>query len=288
MKTIPIALASHYALSCTTVCTCLKVTRADGVVVGFTSADEQIVVSSVSYAPGFDVSSLQSTDTLGVDNMELTFLALDELLPEADLLAGLWDNAVFEIFECNRASPADGVNVLKRGTTGEVQLRRSKYTVEFRSLAQALQQTQGITTSKGCRSRLGDAKCTVDLTGFTFTGTLTAVTSARQLADTSRAEDVDYFGEGLLTLNTGAAAGFTRKIKAFASGAFSLSLPLPFVPAVGDSYTAVAGCRKREEDCRDKFLNILNHQGEPHLPGLDALTRSASAEDQPATEPTLP
>ena len=49
--------------------------------------------------------------------------------------------------------------------------------------------------------------------------------------------------------------------------------------AIGDAFTAVAGCQKRHDvDCRDKFGNLLNFQGEPHLPGIDALTSPAEAD----------
>lgn len=288
MKTIPIALATAYAASAQSIVSCLKVTRSDGVVVGFTEHDKALTVSGVSYVPGFDPSALASTDTLSVDNMELTFLALDADLPEADLLSGKWDNAAFEIFECNWKSLTDGVNVLKRGTTGEVQVREGRYTVEFRSLTQSLQQTQGIVTNKTCRDRLGGPHCTLDLTPFTFTGTLTAVTSARSFTDSAKAQAADYFTEGEITFTSGPASGFTQKIKRHSTGGvFLLSLPLPYTPVVGNAYSIVAGCQKRlEEDCATKFSNVLNFWGEPHLPGLDKLTGKGTATNvQPDTTP---
>jgi uncharacterized phage protein (TIGR02218 family) len=258
-------------------------------VVGFTTSDQVVTVAGVDYIPGFDISGLASTESLSVDNLELTILP-DDLLPETDLLAGYWNNAAFEVFECNASAPADGVNVIKRGTTGEVQIRRGKYVVEFRSLAQALQQTQGIVTNKTCRARLGDAKCTKDLTAFTVTGTLTTVTSSSVFGDSARAEADDYFAEGLITFTDGPAVGLSQKVKAFATGGFTLSLPLGYTPEVGDAYTAIAGCAKRlEEDCRDKFDNVVNFQGEPHLPGIDALTKpGASTSETSDTPPELP
>ncbi len=45
---------------------------------------------------------------------------------------------------------------------------------------------------------------------------------------------------------------------------------------VGDTFDVIAGCRKRlTEDCKVKFNNVLNFQGEPHLPGIDRLTAMA-------------
>lgn len=47
--------------------------------------------------------------------------------------------------------------------------------------------------------------------------------------------------------------------------------PFPFDVAVGDSVEIVAGCLKDVPDCRDKFDNIFNFRGEPHIPGLKAI-----------------
>jgi uncharacterized phage protein (TIGR02218 family) len=284
VKTIPIALQAEYDRRASTICACLKVTRSDAVVVGFTSHDQSLSVSGTTYIPGFSLSALSSSEALNVDNLELTILP-DENLPAEDLIAGLWTNAAFEVFEVNWKDTSDGVNVLKRGTTGEVRMTGGAYVVEFRGLSQALQQTQGIVTQKTCRARLGDSRCTKDLAAFTHTGTLTGVSSRFVVTDSARAEAAGYFSEGVLTMTSGPAEGYRQKVKTFSSGAFTLSLPLPFLPAVGNTYSVVAGCRKRlAEDCAAKFDNVLNFQGEPHLPGMDALSKPAAAEVQPEGE----
>jgi uncharacterized phage protein (TIGR02218 family) len=281
MKVIPIALAPHYALETTTLCHCLKVTRADGVVLGFTSLDQALTVSALGYEPGFDVAQIISSANLGVDNLELTILPDDATVTEADLLGGLWNNAAFEIFEVNYLAPADGINVLKRGTTGEVQLRRGSFVVEFRGLTQGLQQSVGMVTQKTCRANFADfpaqrlnAPCRLDPADWTVTGTLTSVTSNQVFADSGRTEPADWFTEGIITWTDGLNEGLREKVKLHAvGGALTLSLPMPFEVQVGDAYSLIAGCRKRHDvDCRDKFDNILNFQGEPHLAGIDAIT----------------
>lgn len=288
MKIIAAGLAAHYALDTTTVAACIKVTRRDSTVLGVTSTDHPIIVSGITYTPGFNLSSLQSTETLGVDTMELTILP-DELMPESELLTGVWDNAAFEIFEVNYEDPADGVNVLKRGWLGEVGMKRGQYTVELRSLAQALQQTQGIVTSKTCRARFCDAACGLDVGDFTVTGTVDSAADRRHVTDAARVEPSEEFAEGLLSFTTGNNAGFQRKIKVFSGGVFTFSLPFPFDIDAGDQYSAVVGCQKRlAEDCVARFDNALNFQGEPHLPGLDRLTSKATTAQEASTPPVTP
>ena len=83
-----------------------------------------------------------------------------------------------------------------------------------------------------------------------------------------------WFAEGILTFTSGANAGLSQKVKSYdALGNFVLSLPMYSNLTVGDAFSVVAGCRKRlAEDCFAKFDNVLNFQGEPHLPGIDNLT----------------
>ncbi len=290
MKTIPVDLLAHYQQPTTTIAAFLRVVRADEAVYGFTSTDRPITVDELVYQPGFDLSALASSEALSVDNFELTILpdAPGGNLTALDLLTGRWNNAFFEVFEANYEDPDMGINVLKRGWTGNVTVRNGSYVLEFRSLSSRLQQPQGDVTSKNCRSQLGDAKCTVVLADFTETGTATSVASARVFTDSARTEADDWFAEGSVTFTDGANAGYTRKVKTYLADVFELVEAFPFPIEVGDAYEAVAGCRKRHErsldnptgvsDCVDKFDNILNFQGEPHLQGLDALTRPASPE----------
>lgn len=89
----------------------------------------------------------------------------------------------------------------------------------------------------------------------------------------------DWFSEGLVTFLTGANAGITAKVRNYlqAGGAFTLMTDMPREIVAGDTFTALAGCRKRlDEDCADKFGNALNFQGEPHMPGVDQLTTSVA------------
>ena len=55
MKTLPPALATHVAGGLTTLCRCWRVDRRDGVVMGFTDFDRDLVFDAVTYkaASGF-------------------------------------------------------------------------------------------------------------------------------------------------------------------------------------------------------------------------------------------
>jgi len=274
-KVVPAGLLSNYQSDSPTVAWAIKITRTDDEVYGWTSADRDATIDAVIYesAPGLSVASFASSAGLAVDNSELTVLADDTIITRADIIAGRWNNAAYLLFKYDWTDAAAGEEVISTGFLGELHPRSGAYVAELRGLQQYLQQPVGAASTKTCRARLGDAMCTVDLGGWTETGTITGVTSKQVFTDSSRTEADDYFGEGILTWTAGLNTGLSQKVKTYASDTFTLSLPMIFDVQIGDTYSVIAGCRKRlDEDCAAKFGNELNFQGEPHRPTVDELT----------------
>lgn len=84
--------------------------------------------------------------------------------------------------------------------------------------------------------------------------------------------NVGYFTFGLMTMTSGANAGLSMEVGAYAPGAVSLRLSFPYPVSVGDAYSLTAGCGKRFiEDCKTRFNNADNFRGEPYLPGTDQM-----------------
>lgn len=284
MKTFDAPLAAHYALGTRTLSHAILIERTDATVFAFTSAQTPALINGVRYErSGFSLSDVVTASDMSVGNLELSTIDDGEHFSRAEIFGKVWDNASFLIFEYNRANPSGGKNPLVSGTFGQIVIQRGLIVVELRDLMQYMQQPIGEVSSKNCRNRLGDARCGVDLGPFTETGTLTSVSSKQVFRDSARTEAEDWFGEGLFTFTSGACAGFTQKVKTYAAdGAFTLSLPMFSAVAVGDTYSVIAGCRKRHDrttanpagvsDCIDKFNNILRFRGEPHRPGVDQIT----------------
>ena len=85
-------------------------------------------------------------------------------------------------------------------------------------------------------------------------------------------------------LTTGAAEGENAIHVEVAAVAFegnfvsvTLRAPPRLVVEAGVLVELIEGCDKRFETCRDRFANALNFRGEPHLPGIDLLTRYPGA-----------
>lgn len=292
MKVIPIALLPQYTGGSSTLCTCLWVRRADGQTILATGADIDVVIAgqtlssgevldgTYAAAYGLDISAIASSALPSVDNLVLTVIPEDgddQLV--IDLQTGKFDNARFVIFECNYLSPSDGINVLRRGSTGDVTINRGVFSVEFRSLKQALQHPVGAALSKTCRYTLGlnngfNSLCPVNLAAHTESVAVTAV-SSRQVFTIASAQPNDWSGEGYVEFTSGDNAGYRYKVKTFASGVVTLTLPAHFTVGIGDALNHVAGCRKRhDEDCIAKFDAGVDFGGEPHATGIDHLTAS--------------
>ena len=286
MKTFTPALAAHYALNTTTLSHAILIIRGDDAVYAYTSAQRPAQINGVVYQrSGLTISDIATAADMSVGNLELSTLDDGEVFSRADVFGGLWKNARFQIFEYNRAEPDGGKNVLVAGNFGEVVLKKGLVVVELRDLMQYLQQPIGEVSTKTCRNRLGDDRCGVDLGPFTVTGTLTSVSSNQVFRDSARTEAADWFGEGIFTFTSGDNNGFSQKVKTYGlDGTFTLSLPMFSQIQVGDTYSVVAGCRKRHDrtlanlggvsDCLDKFNNVIRFRGEPHRPGIDEITRS--------------
>ena len=285
MKTIPAGLLAHYALGTTTLATAIRITREDGEVFAFTTHDEDDEIDGVDYLcdPGFVANAISITAGCDVGNTEITTLHDGSVFTTADILGDRWRNAAFLIFRYNYKNIADGIDELLAGTFGEVELRRGTVVAELHDLRRYLQHPVGFQSTKTCPYRLGDERCTKDIslsdTAFTVLFTVTSVTSNQVFADSARAEADDFFGEGEIQWLTGNNAGERAKVKTYASDTFTLGKAMWLDVQVGDTGIAIAGCRKRrEEDCRDKFENEVNFGGQPDRKGTDNITEAPAAD----------
>lgn len=285
MKSLPSALATHVATRSTTLATALRITRSDATVLALTSHDIDDTISGVLYKsnPGLDVTSIVTAANLAVGNLELKALHDGSIFTTADILSGVWRNAAFTIFRYNYASISDGIDTLLAGTLGELGINLNIVTAELRSLIQYLQQPVGSASQRTCRYRLGSTTkytgglCRKTISGapFTVSAAVTGVTSNQVFRDSARTEAADYFGEGEVIWLTGLNAGLTAKVSYYAAdGTFQLARAMLHTVVIGDTFTAVVGCRKRwEEDCKNKFNNLANFGGEKDRQGFDALTK---------------
>lgn len=273
MKPISATLKSHLESETTTLATCWKIIRQDQAVLGFTSHSKDIVYDGVTYqaTTGFTPSAIESHSGLSIDQLEVEAVIDSGAISDNDIHAGLYDFSEIEIFMVNYLDLTQGILSLRRGWLGEIQYNARYFSVEVRGLTQKLSQNIGELYSPRCRAKLGDARCGVDLNDFTDTGQVETVVNQREFADSTLSAEDGYYNYGLITFTSGYNEGLSMEVKRYQAGSVELVMPLPYVLAVGDQYTIIAGCDKRFSTCKNVFGNAINFRGEPSVPGNDRL-----------------
>jgi uncharacterized phage protein (TIGR02218 family) len=208
--------------------------------------------------------------------MELSFFLMATGISEADAQAGRWNHALCTVFVTNYEAPKMGQYITHRGYFGQMRQMGQQIAIEIMGFNQSLTQVYGRITKSECSHQFGDAGCGLDLAalGFIKTGTLTGVTSQTVFTDSGRSEASDFFGNGTIKFTSGNNSGYTFHVDAYDGTLkkFSLRAPTPYLPVIGDTYTATRGCRKRASDCTG-FSNILNFDGFPWIPTLEDMQR---------------
>jgi len=274
VKAIGAGLQSHLDSGATTMALCWKISRADGVVLGFTEHDLDLSFDGVVYAAatGFSASQIEQSLGLAVDNLNATGALSSSAITEHDLSRGAYDGAAVEILTVNWRDPSQRV-VLVAGSIGRVVRGKTGFEAEIRSAAHALGQATGRTYQYYCDADLGDARCTVALDNPTFTGTGT-VTSSLGPAITAAGIEAyadGWFAGGKLTWSSGANVGLAFEVKSHLGGAIVLWAAPPETIEAGDTFDVVAGCDKAAGTCAAKFANLVNFRGFPHMPGNDTV-----------------
>lgn len=278
MRSLPPALAGHLSGDATTLCHCWRVTRRDGVVLGFTEHDRNLTFAGTPFlaASGFSGTEAREVNGLAAPGAEVTGGFSSAVIREADLVAGRYDGARVEVFTVNWQAPEDQHLLMKVQEIGEVSRAGGAFAAELRSFAHRLSQEQGRIYGRRCDASLGDGRCGVDLSiaGRQATGMVTEVEGRdRVLVSGLGGFEDGHFRLGTLRFDAGVNEGLTVEIDgnvAVSGGTrLTLWLPLESMAAVGDAVTVRVGCDKGFSTCRDRFGNALNFRGFPHMPGSD-------------------
>lgn len=284
MKTLPPGLQAHLDSGMTTLAWCWRLTRADGLRLGFTDHDLPLTFDSTVFEPesGFSASEIRAGSDLAVDAQDAEGVLSSDRITETDILDGRWDNAEVELWRVNWADAEQRV-LLRRGAVGQIRRGRLAFVAEIRSLAHVLGQTVGRVFQAGCDAELGDSRCRVNLNAGAFrgTGSVTEVLRDRAFVVAGISSfAAGWFAQGTLTWSSGANAGRRAELLLHDVTGALVTLTLLEAPlraiAMGDSFTVSAGCDKRAETCRTKFANMANFRGFPHIPGQDAVIRYAT------------
>lgn len=262
----------------TTIAFCWRLERRDGVCLGFTTHDRDLTRDGLVYraAPGMLPSAVSLTDGFDADALDIGGALSSDAITAADLDAGRWDGAAVELFMIDWEQP-DGARVaVARGEIGDVAVTGNGFTAELRGPTALLERPVVEQTSPECRARLGDKRCRVDMAGRVRITRIAAVID-EEIVEVTDAAPGDAYAYGRLRWIGGANSGLESAVLSSAGVRLTLREPPPFAAAAGDLVEIAEGCDKALATCAGRFGNVVNFRGEPHLPGLDLLTRYPGA-----------
>ncbi|MDP1027783.1 DUF2163 domain-containing protein [Sphingomonas sp. KR1UV-12] len=257
----------------TTIALCWRIERRDGVAIGLTAHDRDLTVDGLVHraAPGMVPSAVRRQVGLTADTMEVAGALASDAIGERDLLEGRWDGARVRLFAVDWTDGAARVE-LGEGTIGAVEMADGRFAAELAGPGARLGRAAVEETSPGCRASLGDRRCRVAMAGRRRFARVTAAEGA-VLTLTVNEPVANGYGGGMVRWLDGRNGGLSQAIAGSTGRTVTLVAPPVREVAAGTLVELVEGCDRTLATCAARFGNAANFRGEPHLPGMDLLTR---------------
>ena len=258
--------------SVVTLAWCWRIERVDGVTIGLTAHDRDLVVGGLTYraAPGMTPSAIVRDDSLDAPALDVGGALSHRAVSERDLLAGRYDGARVVVFAWDWS--AGHATPIAAGRIGSVATADGGFTAELLGVEVALDRAVVETTSPGCRATLGDGRCRVAMAGRRRRVRVSAQAGNRLTLPGGGAGCAG----GRLRWIGGANSGLAERIVAGDADGVVLAR-VPVFDGMGALVEVGEGCDGSLATCCDRFGNVANFRGEPHLPGIDLLTRYPGA-----------
>ena len=251
---------------------CLRIVPVTGSTLYLTDHPHDLTMGGHTYlsTSGYEFTGHSSTAGFAPASIDVEGIAGASGVTRAAVASGLFDGARCYVFATSWAAPVEDQEPVTAGIFGKATLLDDRYRIGGVSLIDALGQSVGQTYGAACPKTFGGteyAGCGVSLAANTVSGTLTGVTSASIFRDGSRADPLDTFTAGTIQFTSGLNAGLKPlEIKAYAAnGTIEVFESFYGLPAIGDAYIMLKGCRKRLEDCQ-AYSNTDNFGGFPYIP----------------------
>lgn len=254
------------------VATFWRVFRKDGLALGFTSHDRDLLFSGIRHraAPGMVSAAIKLTNALGGDDAEVEGALTHGSISEADLSAGLYDEAGIAIGAVDWESLDH--EVLYSGQIGRVEDDRRSFSAQLRSAKYILNQDIVPRTSPTCRAVFCGRGCSLSASQFTSRQTLVSFD-----VDANRIEIAYPMGfeaiDGRVRLLDGPQTGMVFGVINVEGRWLTLDRALAPTTPVGIPLELLEGCDHTLGTCASRFNNAVNFRGEPFLPGNDLLAR---------------
>ncbi len=255
-----------------TVATFWRIYRRDGTALAFTSHNRDLSFGGITHlaAPGMIPAAIRLTSELANDSAEVQGALNHDSIREADLAAGVFDEAAIEIGAVDWTSLDH--HTLYTGQIGRIEDNQSQFTAELRSNKSLLEQDLVPRTSPTCRASFCGPGCGLSAARHTIVHPLNAVDLERNAVRLAGLDGEAHI-DGRLRFMSGAQTGIAFGIIDADDDWLVLDRPLVPGTAQGTMAELREGCDHTIATCAARFGNAANFRGEPFLPGNDLLAR---------------
>lgn len=256
-----------------TVATFWRVSRRDGVTLGFTTHDHDLWFDGVlhSATPGMVPSAIRRSATFDADSAEVEGALSHEAITRADLAAGRFDGAQVRIGLVDWES--GDRKILYSGAIGAMTEEDGRFTAELASRKAELLIDPIPRTTPTCRARFCAEGCRLNPAPYTHDAVLVSRNLTTNAVTLSAGVAAALLVGGEVRWLDGPHAGTMMNIVDTGTGGLILDWPLEPSLAPGMRAIVRQGCDHTIETCSTRFDNAVNFQGEPFLPGNDLITR---------------
>jgi uncharacterized phage protein (TIGR02218 family) len=255
-----------------TVATFWRVYRCDGVTLGFTSHNRDIVFGGITHraAPGMVPAAIRMTSDLTEESAGVEGVLSHDSIREGDLAAGLFDRAAIDVGAVDWETQEH--QTIYSGVIGQIEDDRRGFAAELRSAKEVLEQDLVPRTSPTCRAVFCARGCGLSAPHFTSHRTLSGLDYDlnRVLFDFI---DADDYIDGQLRFLEGPQTGIAFGIVSTEGAWLTLDRPIAEGLQLNVRAELREGCDHTLATCSGRFANAVNFRGEPFLPGNDLLAR---------------
>lgn len=280
MRSLPQTLIDRIEGGSASLCHVWLLTRKDGVKLGFTDHDRDLVVEGVTCqaATGWTAGAAETALGYGPGSLAASGVLDSAVISESDIRLGRFDHAEIELRRVDWSLPNLSVQIWQ-GHLSKLTREGERFMAEIEGPLGALDRVVGRTYGRRCDADLGDSRCglAVSAAAYTGQGQIVSVTGRMLVLSGLDSYDPGWFSGGLITPSGGPALTLAaHSVRDDGRAVLILqsvpSAALAEILTVGKACAVRAGCDKAFATCRERFGNSLNFRGFPHIPGDDFLS----------------
>lgn len=240
-----------------------------------TLPDERVFLCN---GPIFKRGKIKLTGKIEVDQLKITvYVDKDDKINGVPMMHlahnGGFDDAEFTLLRCFMSKPGVVIGAVEM-FTGFVGVESAGgLEMEWRIMSELQKLNVSYPTRKyyqTCPFSIFDANCGLNQASYTVTGTVTAVQSPTVIV-TDLTFPEGYYDNGGIQFTGGDLTGVVCAIKSSQNQTLTLLVAPDGTVKPGDTFTAVPGCNKTPETCKNKFNNFSRNRATPYIPLKETL-----------------